>query len=374
MQSFAEQLLLFMQAHMFKRSDLYRSLNMDRSTFSQILSGKRLPSSPEIVDQISVVMSLTDEERIILMEAWKIEKTGALVYYRRKQVRSFLECCIEGTLNHLNKLPNYKGNDLDHSDRPLPDYHSVINGKKETLRVIQHILKQESTASKGRIALISQEEHLPIAQLLQNLSAENPFQFDLILRLQETDRLSSDGKLMNLSLFSLIIPLYEIPMAECHTFYYYNDNIDNTNFFPRMSCLLLTQTCSFNFQPDLEKGILYTDKKCVALFWNLFQKCRQACSLLVQPIPATRDNYATSMTKGDIFTPAAQDKSVSFDKPETQGFPDTQRFAICINKQNMTILYNKLIFALEESSLLNAFRDFLFNEEENHLLSTKTPG
>ena len=68
-----------------------------------------------------------------------------------------------------------------------------------------------------------------------------------------------------------------------------------------MPCLVLTTDCVAAFQYDLQSGILFTDKSCVRLYWDLFRKCRQFCTSFIQTYPVEAASLTLFDQMKDIY-------------------------------------------------------------------------
>lgn len=354
MHPFAEQLISLINNRNVKKMALCRYLNMDRSTLYQILNGKRFPSSPDILDSLAAYLSLSSEEYKALQEAWKFEKIGSLVYYRRKQIRDFLESCIvNASFTKPDKIHfSAKGSDFI-KESPSESFR-LLSGQDVILETLHQILTMETRFPEGNLACIFQPNQAPVLELIQDLLAAHPFRMDHIICLNKTDTLNSHQQMLNFALVSPILPLYENPATTYHTFYHYNAIPDQFTSFAGMSCLFLTASCALACTLDLQTGILFTNKDCVRLYWNLFRKCREISSQLLQIFPVDYDNRFLMKFEGDVYIPV------------NSAFSQLPKFYICINEQKMIIVCNKIGISIEEISILSAFRDFLSSEENSN--------
>ena len=339
MHPFSACLSSLVKKHQMKKITLSQSLDIDYSTLHQILVGKRFPATPEIIDSISDCLGLSTEEHIELKEAWKIEKYGPVVYYRRHHVREFLES--------FSIIPG-SSSDLDNEKENVPESRMLLSGEDNIVEAIRLIVQKETSAPGGRIALMFQpDQHAIMQQILQG-STPHPFRVDQIICLNNTDTLDENHQIVNLSLLSHAFTVYGTPNVSYRPFYHYDD-IETHHAFKDMSCLFLTSDCAITFQNDLTKGILYTDHSCVSLHWDLFRKCRQTSASLIQSFPV---GDSTPIVKGDVYVPVVQ---------------ADQDLIVCINNQEMALIHNRTVFLIQEISILSAFRDFLTNDKENDI-------
>ncbi len=359
MHPFSTCLNALIKARNVKITALSQYLNIDRSSFHQVLNGKRLPSSPDIVDSIAAYLSLCPEEHAALKQAWTIEKVTPPVYYRRKHVRSFLESYLpEASFTNLplwNMMQDFSGL----PDGRFPESHRLLNGRREVLLYLGRILREETAHPQGRIALRFQPDQKPFMDLLRVFPAVYPFRMDHIICLNQTDEIDTNRKMINLSLLSEILPLYQKQDITYRTFYHYDDSHSHFSMFNGMPCLFLTSSCAISARADFQNALLYTDKDCVRIFWDLFRKCRQISPQLIHAYPVCEINRPLLEPMEEIYIPVSPVN------------PLHRNLLICISEQKMALIYNRIIHLIQEVSILSAFRDFLTCEEANDIYTSK---
>lgn len=360
MHPFSSCLNTLLTTRNIKKTALSQHLNMDRSTLHQFLNGKRLPASPEIIDAIASYLSLSPEEHAALKEAWIIEKITPQVYYRRRHVQSFLDSYLLGTPYSDHPSGCAICDCMDSiMDMPLPESHQLLNGKREILKYLRQILSNEVSRPGGRIALCFQPDQKPVMDLIRRLPSSYPFRMDHIICLNTTDEIDIRKKFHNLSLFSEILPFYRKPNATYRTFYHYDDSCAHFSILNGMPCLFLTSDCTIVCQSDFQKGILYTCKDCVRIYWDLFRKCRQVSPQLLHVYPVSEINRSLIEPLEEVYIPLS---------PVT---PTCMNICICVNEQKMAAIYNKIIFMTQEVSILSAIRDYLTSDSEEKIFTRR---
>ena len=359
MHPFSSCLNTLLTTRNIKKTALSQYLNIDRSTLHQILNGKRLPVSPEIIDTIASYLSLCPEEHAALKEAWTIEKITPQVYYRRRHVQSFLDSYpLKASLTDLPGRYTMSEN-RDIMKMPLPASHQLLSGKLEILKYLRQIFTDEVSRPGGRIALRFQPDQIPFMELIRSLPSSFPFRMDHIICLNKTDEIDSRYKFLNLSLLTEILPLYRKPNVTYRPFYHYDDSYTQFSIFNGMPCLFLTSDCAVTCRSDFQKAILYTDKDCVRIYWDLFRKCRQTSPQLLHVYPVSEINRSLIEPLEEVYIPLS---------PVT---PACMNICICINEQKMAAIYNKIIFMTQEVSLLSAFRDYLTSDTEERTFTSR---
>ena len=126
-----------------------------------------------------------------------------------------------------------------------------------------------------------------------------------------------------------------------------------------MPCLFLTSDCTIVCQSDFQKGILYTCKDCVRIYWDLFRKCRQVSPQLLHVYPVSEINRSLIEPLEEVYIPLS---------PVT---PSCMNICICVNEQKMAAIYNKIIFMTQEVSILSAIRDYLTSDSEEKIFTRR---
>lgn len=270
---------------------LAKYCNMDRSTLYQIISGKRNPTSLEVVKKFSEFLHLTPQEHQHLLEAYEITLTGADTYYSRKNIQDFLmQFPNNFTLNtSFKQCSDISCNSASFSvDSPCLS----LQNQFDVNYILKEVLSSEARKENGEISLLLQPEYSFIFKLLENMNIPDTVKIRHVFCLNNTDILTSDYKSVHIEYLKMIFPMY-IRNLHYQAYCFY-DNVQshfhNMNLFP---CLVLTSEYAVTVSSDFQSGIFYRDPSVISQFHEIFQNAMTNCSPLFHVVRLSGQNMDT---------------------------------------------------------------------------------
>ncbi len=259
--------------------------DFDRSNMYKIISGKRKPSSLEIVRKMSKFMHLSPAEAKELEEAYQITLAGYDNYFRRKAVMDF----FGGFSLSTATLPSF-----NYGTEPINNKEiTFLNSSSEVKQALFHIISAEmSKRQDGHIQLLIQ----PDATFLINLiDAESQTGMDIhiehIICLNNNPETTRSQKNYNLNCLQQILPLYgRYRHYEC--FYYYDDIISKTGKFTLFPYMVITSRYVCLLTSDMNKGSVMSSASSYKMFSGIFGEYKQAATALLNHV----DNVTDQLT------------------------------------------------------------------------------
>ena len=198
MLSFGEVLQHLMKLHQVKGVDLCRELGIKKAYLSRLISGKIQPRDYALVKCIADALQLTNSEKELLTNAYKVSKFG----------REFLtlEYAIENI--YKMKLP-VNHSEYAASDR-LPEHGAMVNGMEQITEIVHVLLSEEDTAE-----LLFIPENSEFCNLLLKACPNSVKKIHWLIYLDE----SEENTHRNLELFAEAVPLMMIFPAEVRFHY-----------------------------------------------------------------------------------------------------------------------------------------------------------
>lgn len=158
-QNFSELLSAHIHEKNVRTHSLAQHCGMDRSNMYKLISGKRKPSSPELVEKICDYLQLTPPEKAEMKTAYQIELVGAGNYYRRQAVWELFDSFHLS----LSKLPLEKV--VDSADCPSAQNIPLFY-PDEVKRALSYIVTSELKDPNGQIDLLIQPDFHYLMDLL----------------------------------------------------------------------------------------------------------------------------------------------------------------------------------------------------------------
>ena len=303
MSEFSTQLSRIIHSRNINVYSMSKYCGMDRSSMYKIISGKRSPSSIELVNRISDFLHLTPLEHQEFVKAYRITSIGEDIYYRRKDVQNFLMHFPDSfsLKQDSSALIETSEDSLSCMDTPCIS----LQNQFDVNRIIKKIFNCESHKPQGKIALLLQPEYDFLFRLLENMDIPETLSIQHIMCRDNSSALIPPDKRHDaLAYLKTIFPLY-IKNLNYQAYYFY-DNIPahfyNMNLMP---CLILTSQYAMTLSSDFQYGIFYSESSVVSLLWEIFHNDLAACSPLFNVIRLTPENInsLTQMTLSTACSP-----------------------------------------------------------------------
>lgn len=307
MSVFSDLLNVYIRDKEIKISSLVKFCGTDRSTMYKIINGKRNPPSMELFHKIAVFLHLTPAEFQKLEEAWKITITGPEIYYRRKNVESFI--CTFPTPSAA-AIPDY----------PLlqPEYdrnssgEAALTSRQQINSCLHRMLLTEAGRISGHIGLLLQPDHEFLFSLLSSLKPSGTLDIRHILCISGKDCFIGSHELYNLKCLKKIFPLYMAGLAYSPKYFY--DSIEAHYYnFNMLPCLILTSDSALMCSSDYQTGIFYDNQEIVRMLWKQYNSYYDKCGPLFQPVPMLPENSAEFF---DILLNTTDRDNVALIQPE----------------------------------------------------------
>ena len=296
MYSVGEMLNAAISESSISKNTIIQSLDIDRSSFYQILKGKRLPTSEQL---IAILNSLTVSslEKKQISEVYISEKLGALEYSNRKAIINLIDALRESIVSRkysetteemssgiISETTGYT--DTDRSfNTDIFENTTVIYNRSEIKNLLRILFKSAvSDASKADIKLhipIYYLEHIGFFDVINSISGYSGFSglsFEHIICYQSRKNIFADDLINDFTKYiSFLISLD----AVFNTYYYYdaNESADlSAVLFPYYillpdGLLLLNSSC--------DKAMYIKDKDIVTVYNSEFNDLRSKLSSIL---------------------------------------------------------------------------------------------
>lgn len=287
MSAFSDMLSNYIEHKNIKVFSLAKYCELDRSTMYKIISGKRNPPSPEILEKMAQFMHLTPAENHKLKESWGITKVGPETYYKRKSVENFIINFPDHPASEFTECAF--ASDMIHDS----DTDCISLGSQQHINHYVHqMILSEAGRENGKIALFLQPDYKFLFSLLASMPSSCQLNISHIMCVSNELMFSDDHQLLNLKNLREIFPLYMTGIN--YTLWYYYDHIQshyhNFNIFP---CMILTSDSAILCTADYQSGIFLHSQKTVNMLWNMYISYQEQCSLFFRPALITPENHET---------------------------------------------------------------------------------
>lgn len=274
---------------------------IEYSFLYRITTGKRNPSSADMVNLLVRALALSKHESDALREAYEIARVGESTYQRRAAVRQMLESVGQLPPPALAFQNSVR---MEH----LPE---ICTGRHQVHTLIKALLDQECSLSGGQFRIIAQPNDPFLLELLQVQTAHAP-QMQVTQIVCFPNRPAEEDQ--TIGLFAALLPLLlNLPNYSAH--YYYGAAQSISGKMALFPGLLLTSSAGVLFTAD------YTTALCCPaggdhyrMLEARFQECLEHCPPLMRPVsglPAYLDSLqhfyhdmeSASREKSMILTP-----------------------------------------------------------------------
>ncbi len=160
---FSELLNTYIDKSEITKNSLISTLKIDRSTFYQILGGRRLPTEKQLNDIVDKLDIATIEVKR-LMDAYERDTLGEDAYQAQLFVQSAMDIISES---------DYKSQDISISIKASDkktEYKSHVSGKTQVKKILRQLIIDEMTSTTGFIDIfmyLSLQSELDIFQTLK---------------------------------------------------------------------------------------------------------------------------------------------------------------------------------------------------------------
>ena len=275
MSVFSEKLNEYITASNIKISALAKLSGVERSYIQKMISGDRIPTSEEVIQQISQTLMLSPNQHRILNEAYSITKMGEAVYYRRVLVKRLIEEIGTAAAPCEPAEPNSGDSAAIPENTVLP-----IQSRPALTHAFRQFLLQSAANQDKEICLLFQPQNETLADELLLFCRQNPeirvehiICFDSELQYQKENR-------YNLDCIRRVFPLL-LSAAEYIPWFHYDSlhsRMGDSSVFP---CFALAGNRVLNFSASADCGILYNRPDIAPLFRSIFQNIRDVCQPLL---------------------------------------------------------------------------------------------
>lgn len=283
MSDFSDMLTYLIHSKNIKVASMAQYCNIDRANMYKIISGKRNPSSLDLVKNIADFMKLTPAERTEFFEAYHITIIGKTAYYRRKSVLKYL---LNDPVQFSSSSDSFWTDDKNFSFEPdLTAPCTPLYGINTLQHTAIQILQKELERPDCNIRIIAQPTWSFLFDMLQFFGHNNPN-----LTIEHIFYLSSDDESYNLQKQNYnIICLQKItPFYQCactyYPYYYYNNIDSDLNNLSGFSYMILTTEYTLCCLSNTQYGTLYHTKDMNQFFQTIFNKQKQKTTLLFHKI------------------------------------------------------------------------------------------
>lgn len=370
MSEFSELLTHYIHSKDIKTYALAQYCGLDRSNMYKIISGKRKPTSIDMVRKICKFLHLLPAEENEMLEAYQISLLGQDNYYRRKDVLKFFS---EFSLTQNSILK--RGASLN--DGFDADGIVLLSTRNEINHALSHMILPELNNEHGHLRLLFQPDY---DYLMSFLTAENDSssntRIDHIICLNNDSLATHSKKNYNLDCLKQVLPLYGTnPYYNCH--YYYDNIASRTYSIAMFPYIVITEKYACLLSADVQKGYLTSDPASIEMFIDIFDGYMERLTPFLSRIDSifTQLEYAGSLTPGQetgylfqmtpcltpYITPSIMEKYISPNMPNRSHFIDklkehVRALAIGQKSDNITYIFSlKGILRFMETGIISEY-------------------
>ncbi len=226
---FSELLNSYIEKSDMTKNSMINVLNIDRSTFFQILNGRRLPTNKQLMDIVENIDVATVERRR-LIDAYERETLGEDMYQAQKFVQNSLDIIYES---------DYKEKDISISVKTSgeKDDKTHVTGKSSVKKYLRQLIIDELTTG-GSIDIftpISLMVEMDLFQILSLMCSSEEAHNTPIRQLVEFPVRNIFTNSESISVLGLYLEFLLNQNLDYHAYYYYADSNLSTRmgvFYP----------------------------------------------------------------------------------------------------------------------------------------------
>lgn len=263
---------------------LSKNSGVDRTSLQHMLTGKYLPASIEVVENILNAMILTPVQQKELIRLYYIARIGEDAYDRNLLVKNIFESVDTLTYPRLT-IP---GMNYQH-DFKIFAQTSSFSSSHEVKLIIKAVLEDESSKDNGYVKLMLQPDFEFVMELMLILTNSCPqLEAEHIFCMYQDVHKAVNHQ--NLHSFKAILPLL-IHGASYQPYIFYGNSagcVSNASLFP---FLIITSDKILSISYDLNQAILHQEKDIHAIYLNQFSRIKAISKPLIDKIRSPMDMY-----------------------------------------------------------------------------------
>lgn len=272
MSQFSELLKEYIKKKDITIKALAEKCGIDRTYLHKILKGERKVPSVDFVENISLRLMLSTEDKSRLMELYNISEMGEDVYNRRKQVSKIIHDMANTNMEDPDALTFKTEVDID----SVPEI-SIYTDKRELRKNLQ-VLICSDVHNGSDIQVIAQPTEF-LTNLLSIAAEGSESTINHLFFFDNTSGEKNTAK-YNLDIFPFICHLAQ-KHEKYEAFYYYEGAsayFNSTNIMPN---IMITNNFLIRTDSDYCEGVIYRSKPMVEFYMRQFEKFKTKCAKLL---------------------------------------------------------------------------------------------
>ena len=272
MSQFSELLREYIKKKDITIKALAEKCGIDRTYLHKILKGERKVPSVDFVENISLQLMLSTEDKSRLMELYNISEMGEDVYNRRKQVSKIIHDMANTNMEDPDALTFKTEVDID----SVPEI-SIYTDKRELRKNLQ-VLICSDVHNGSDIQVIAQPTEF-LTNLLSIAAEGSESAINHLFFFDNTSGEKNTAK-YNLDIFPFICHLAQ-KHEKYEAFYYYEGAsayFNSTNIMPN---IMITNNFLIRTDSDYCEGVIYRSKPMVEFYMRQFEKFKTKCAKLL---------------------------------------------------------------------------------------------
>lgn len=272
MSQFSELLREYIKKKDITIKALAEKCGIDRTYLHKILKGERKVPSVDFVENISLQLMLSTEDKSRLMELYNISEMGEDVYNRRKQVSKIIHDMANTNMEDPDALTFKTEVDID----SVPEI-SIYTDKRELRKNLQ-VLICSDVHNGSDIQVIAQPTEF-LTNLLSIAAEGSESAINHLFFFDNTSGEKTTAK-YNLDIFPFICHLAQ-KHEKYEAFYYYEGAsayFNSTNIMPN---IMITNNFLIRTDSDYCEGVIYRSKPMVEFYMRQFEKFKTKCAKLL---------------------------------------------------------------------------------------------
>ena len=263
MSGFLKELNIIIKRKKISKNKLAAKIDVDPSSFYQMLAGKRYLNE-KLFSRLISVLNLSPDEEKYLCELYQILLTGEENYYKSKAIIKFIEeFNIDEDIHPISPFKMQIGH-----------IEEVVYGRENLKRVMFQILLNAYEKNES-LKILCQPECESLYFLL-NILRDNPrLSVEQIICLESEH---NDSGIKNVRALEKLIP--GLVGEFSYSIYYFYDSVSirygSTSLMPY---LILSESMGMIFSTDFESGLFFEDREKVDLFQRRYDKIKNYTSV-----------------------------------------------------------------------------------------------
>lgn len=264
---------------------------VERSYIQKMLGDNRVPADEKTVSLLAQGLSLSSREELDMLEAYRMTRLGAEVYYQRQDIGELLRCFDERTVRQQPMIVSEGSVKVE-----LPEKINVIRGKSHVMEAVRALFCQE-TDRDGDIGIVCQPENEEMLYCLEKLGKGKVSGAIRHLICLDNTGCKWDYHNPNLRYLRNILPL--LYYHDNYEFYYYYDalgaHINEQSEFP---FYIITQDCLCLISFDYEEALLTADAAMLDMYSRSFERRRRMARPMLESMDVM-ENYMAAYVSNE---------------------------------------------------------------------------